>query len=55
MVANRQLIAMLKPGDRILVLDRAPLSPWKKVMLIGEESRIGWSVSLRPLGAIRLE
>ena len=54
-VANRQLIAMLKPGDRILVLDSAPFRPWKKVMLIGEDGRIGWIRVTPALGAIRLE
>lgn len=54
-VANRQLIAMLKPGDRVLVLESAPLQPWKKVMLNGEESQVGWIHVTPALGAVRLE
>ncbi|GAC1037218.1 hypothetical protein thsps117_19750 [Pseudomonas sp. No.117] len=54
-VANRQLIAVLKPGDRIIVLDSAPFRPWKKVMLVGEDSRVGWIRVTPALGAIRLQ
>ncbi|WP_145002202.1 hypothetical protein [Pseudomonas oryzihabitans] len=54
-VANRQLIALLRPGDRIIVLDSAPFRPWKKVMLVGEDSRVGWIRVTPALGAIRLQ
>ncbi|ALZ84563.1 hypothetical protein APT59_10275 [Pseudomonas oryzihabitans] len=54
-VANRQLITLLNPDDRILVLDSAPFRPWKKVMLIGEDSRVGWIRVTPALGAVRVE
>lgn len=54
-VANRQLIAMLESGDRVLVLESTPLRPWKKVMRVGAGSQIGWIRVTPALGAIRLE
>jgi len=54
-VANRQLIAMLKSGDRVLILESTPFQPWKKVMQVGEGSRIGWIRVTPGLGAIRME
>lgn len=54
-VANRQLIVMLKPGDRVLVLESTPFRPWKKVMLTGEGNQVGWIRVTPALGAVRIE
>ncbi|APQ10199.1 hypothetical protein BJP27_01255 [Pseudomonas oryzihabitans] len=54
-IANRQLIAMLKPGDRILILESTPFRPWKKVMLTGEQNAVGWIRVTPALGAVRIE
>ncbi|WP_295515484.1 hypothetical protein [uncultured Pseudomonas sp.] len=54
-LANRQRIAMLKPGDRVLVLESLPFRPWKKVMLVGEDDHIGWIRVTPALGAVRVQ
>ncbi|KUM43393.1 hypothetical protein AR540_24100 [Pseudomonas sp. EpS/L25] len=54
-LANRQRVAILEPGDRVLVLESLPFRPWKKVMVVGADNPIGWIRVAPALGAVRVE
>lgn len=55
LLANRQRITMIEPGDRVLVLESIPFRPWKKVMVVGKDNYVGWIRIIPTLGATRVE